>query len=88
MKKEFEYDVMLEQLKKIYDCTQGKEMPKPSATVTTITSPSPNKMSKTEIKDHQETQREIRQKAIRDKYADHEFLKKHAEDIVKNRRNI
>ena len=88
MKKEIDYDVMLEQLKKIYDCTQGKEMPKPSATVTTITSPSPNKMSKTEIKDHQETQREIRRKAIRDKYADHEFLKKHAEDIVKNRRNI
>ena len=88
MKKEFEYDVMLEQLKKIYDHCKEKEMPKPSTTVINIRSPVFNKMSKTEVKTHQDTQREIRRKAIRDKYADHEFLKKHAEDIVKNRRNI
>ena len=88
MKKEIDYDVMLEQLKKIYDCTQGKEMPKPSATVTNITSPSPNKMSKTEIKDHQQEQREMRRKIIREKYADDEFNKQRAAEIAKNRRNV
>ena len=63
-------------------------MPKPSATVTNITSPSPNKMSKTEIKDHQQEQREMRRKIIREKYADDEFKKQRAAEIAKNRRNV
>jgi hypothetical protein len=88
MKKEIDYDVLLAQFKKIYDCTQGKEMPKPSVTVTNIRSPNVNKMSKTEIKDHQQEQREMRRKIIREKYADDEFKKQRAAEIANNRRNV
>jgi hypothetical protein len=88
MKKEIDYDVFLAQFKKIYDNTLGKEMPTPSVTVTSILSPNLGKMTKTEVKEHQQEQREIRRKNIREKYADEEFKKQRAAEIAKNCRNV
>jgi hypothetical protein len=88
MKKEIDYDVLLAQFKKIYDNTLGKEMPKPSVTVTNIRSPNVNKMTRTEVKEYQQEQREAKRKAIREKYADEEFKKQRAAEIAKNRRNV
>jgi hypothetical protein len=88
MKKEIDYDVLLAQFKKIYKNTLGKEMPKPSITVTSIISPNLEKMTKTEIKEHQQEQREAKRKAIREKYADEKFKKQRAAEIAKNRRNV
>lgn len=88
MKKEIDYDVLLAQFKKIYDNTLGKEMPKPSVTVTNIRSPNLEKMTRTEVKEYQQEQRELRRKIIREKYADEEFKKQRAAEIAKNRRNV
>ena len=88
MKKEIDYDVLLAQFKKIYDNSHGKEMPKPSVTVTNIRSPNVNKMTRTEVKEYQQEQREMRRKIIREKYADDEFKKQRAAEIANNRRNV
>jgi hypothetical protein len=88
MKKEIDYDVLLAQFKKIYDNSHGKEMPKPSVTVTNIRSPNLNKMTRTEVKKYQQEQREMRRKIIREKYADDEFKKQRAAEIANNRRNV
>jgi hypothetical protein len=88
MKNTTDYDVLLEQFKKIYDNTLGKEMPKPSVTVTSILSPNLEKMTRPEVKEYQQEQREAKRKAIREKYADEEFKKQRAAEIAKNRRNV
>ena len=88
MKKNLEYDVFLELLKKIYDCSSQKELAKPRVTVTNILSPNTNKMTNDEVHEYQHEQRHLKRKAIREKYSDQEFLKKHAKEVVENRRNI
>jgi len=88
MKKDTEYDLFMDQLHKIYECSSQKEMTKPSVTVTNILSPNLNKMTTDEVHEHQHEQMQLKRKAMREKYTDQEFLKKHAKEVVENRRNI
>lgn len=81
MKKDTEYDVFMEHLKKIYLNTLGKEMVTPSVTVINMLSPNINKKTRDELA---EEARGRKQKQ-REKYGDEEFKKKHAADIVKRR---
>jgi hypothetical protein len=78
----------MDQLHKIYECSSQKEMTKPSVTVTNILSPNLNKMTTDEVHEHQHEQMQLKRKAMREKYTDQEFLKKHAKEVVENRRNI
>jgi hypothetical protein len=88
MKKDSEYDEFMIQLKKIYDCSSQKEMAKPSVTVINMLSPNINKKSKFELKDESKVRKQNQREKIREKYTDQELLKKHAKEVVENRRNI
>ncbi len=85
MKKEIDYDILWAQFKKIYDNTLGKEMPKPSVTVTNICSPNANKKSKTEIAEESKLRKQRQRQLMREKYGDEEFKKMRAAEIASYR---
>ena len=60
-------------------------MVKPSIYVSNAINPVTNKMSKKEVKEYQDQQREIKRQITREKYANEEYKKMRVEQLVKNK---
>jgi len=82
MKKDTEYDVFMEQLHKIYDCSSQKEMAKPTVTVTNILSPNANKKTKAELTEEAKLRKQKQRKNARDRYGNEEYNKIRAAEIA------
>ena len=85
MKNDMEYNDFLEQLKKIFTHSSKIEMVKPSVYVSNAIKPVANKMTKNEVKEYQDQQRQIKRQTTREKYADEDYKKMRVEQLVKNK---
>jgi hypothetical protein len=85
MKNDMDYNDFLEQLKKIFIYSSKIEMVKPSIYVSNAINPVANKMSKKEVKEYQDQQRQIKRQTTREKYANEEYKKMRVEQLVKNK---
>jgi hypothetical protein len=85
MKNDMDYNDFLEQLKKIFTYSSKIEMVKPSIYVSNAINQVANKMSKKEVKEYQDQQRQIKRQTTREKYANEEYKKMRVEQLVKNK---
>jgi hypothetical protein len=85
MKNDLEYNYFLEQLNKIFTHSSKIEMVKPSIYISNTINPVANKMTKNEVKEYQEQQKQIKRQITREKYADEEYKKMRVEQLIKNK---
>jgi hypothetical protein len=87
MKKDLEYNVMFDQFKKIYEYSMNKTQIEPTVYITNILTPNKNKKSKEEIREASRIKKENQRQAMREKYGNEEYKKRHAEELAKLRKD-
>lgn len=87
MKKDFEYNVMFDQFKKIYEHSMNKTQIEPTVLITNILTPNKNKKPKEEIREASRIKKENQRQAMREKYGNEEYKRKHAEYLAKLRKD-
>ena len=86
MKKDLEYNDLFDHFKKIYEHSMNKTQVEPTVYITNILTPNKNKKSKKEISEASRVKKENQRQAMREKYGNEEYKKRHAEELVKLRK--
>lgn len=87
MKRDLEYNVLFEMFNKIYKNSLNKTQIEPSIYITDTRTPNKNKKSKEEIREASRVKKENQRQAMREKYGNEEYKKRHAEELAKLRRD-
>jgi len=86
MKKDMEYKYFINKLLKIYNCSQKQNYIPVCVPIINTLNRNPNKPSRDEMHKISTKKREEQRKNMREKYADEEYKRMHAQKIAEQRR--